>query len=329
MPKIPIKKPPSFTYPDLFRVVQYTLDHKRLIIQALGLVAALLALFLFLTISYQLQGSITFLPWFFNLLGFIAFYLITLVFAGPVTYLILKEIETGRRSSIAEAFRKGFHYGVKLVIAPLGILAFLLASSIALIICICLGMVPGAGTLLWSLLILPQFILALFLMIGTITLLVGTLLLPSVIINEGVSSGEAFLFLFRLMQKRFLTFWGYVFTSIFLDAVYFSLVTVIVLGALAVFFGVSTLILGSIPGEVVLSIPSFFYKIPSPLEVAISFPASRPPEGWVYPVSGFLGGILLLIIYVAWLSYPLLYAFNSGVIMYLALKHKISTFPQQ
>lgn len=311
-----------FRYSDIFRVVQYTLDHRRLIIQALGLIGALLVLFFFFTLSYQTQGLLNFLPWFLNLLGLIAFYLITLVFAGPVTYLILQEIKTGRRGKISEAFREGFRYGIKLAVAPLGIIAFLLGSGIVLIIFICLGMIPGLGPLLWSLLIIPQFILALFLVIGTLTLLVGTLLLPSVIINEGVSAGEAFRTLFELMKRKFLTFWGYVFTSLFLNAIYFSLATIIILAALSVFFTVSSLILGTLPGEVVLAIPAYFYKIPPFLETAISFPSGQPPSGWIYPISGFLGGLSLLIIYVAWLSYPILYAFNSGVIIYLALTGK-------
>ena len=96
----------TFTYSDIFRVVQYTLDHKRLIIQAVGLFLSLLAIFGCFFLSYRVQGSLTFLPWFFRLLGIIVFYLINMIFAGPVTYLILEEIKTGRRSTISGSSRK-------------------------------------------------------------------------------------------------------------------------------------------------------------------------------------------------------------------------------
>jgi len=310
----------KFSYADIFRVVQYTLDHKRLVIQAAGLLLSLLALFGFLAIGYRTQGSLSFLPWFFNLMGVIAFYLINMIFAGPVTYLILEEIKTGDRSTIAGSLKNGLRYGLRLALAPLGVLSFLLASGIVLILLVCLGMIPGVGPVIWSFLIIPQFILSLFLVVGTVTLIAETLLLPSIIINEEISAGRAFVILFQLMRRRFLTFWGYAFTALFLNLIYFLLFTVIILAALTVLFSLSTVLLGKMPGEVLLAMPSFFQNIPSALTVAVSLPSGTPPDGWAYPLSGLLGGFSLLFIYVAWLSYPILYGFNSGVIIYLALK---------
>ena len=322
-----VKRKIQFSYSDIFRVVQYTLDHKRLIIQAAGLLLALLALFGFFALGYRTQGSLSFLPWFFNLMGVIAFYLINMIFAGPVTYLILEEIKTGHRATIAGSLRKGLRYGLRLALAPLGALSFLLASGILLILLICLGMIPRIGPAIWSLLIIPQFILSLFLVIGTVTLLAETLLLPSIIINEEIPAGKAFVVLFHLMRRRFLTFWGYAFTALFLNLIYFLLFTVIILAALTVFFSISSILLGEMPGEVLLAIPSFFQKIPSDLTALVSLPSGTPPGGWIYPLSGFLGGFSLLFIYVAWLSYPILYGFNSGVIIYLALMGRESANP--
>jgi len=183
-------------------------------------------------------------------------------------------------------------------------------------------MIPGIGPALWSLLLIPEFILALFLVVGTVTLIAQTLLLPAIIINEELPAGQAFGVLFRLMRRRFLTFWGYTFTALFLNIIYFALFTFIILAALTVFFSVSSVLLGKMPGDVLLSMPVFFQKIPSDLTAAISFHSGIPPAGWIYPLSGTLAGFSLLFIYVAWLSYPILYGFNSGVIIYLALKNK-------
>jgi len=313
-------KKQSFSYPDVFRVVQYTLDHKRLILQAIGLVSSLVVLFGFFYLSYLAQGRLTFLPWFLKAAGVIFAYLTLMIFAGPVTYLILKEIETGERGTIAEAFREGLRSGLKLALAPMGVLSFILASGILLVLFNCLGMIPSAGPLLWSLLLIPQFILALFLVVGAITLLAETLLLPSIIVSEKISAGEAFGAIFKIMKKKFLTFWGYAFTALFLNVIYFGLVTLIILAAVVLMFSLSPILLDDLPGEVVLSIPAFFQKIPPILETAYPLPSGQIAEGWVYPVSGTVAGLSLLIIYVAWLSYPFLYMFNSGVIIYLALR---------
>ena len=312
----------SFSYPDLFRVVQYTLDHKRLIIQMIGVGAALLIYYLGSALSYQTQGSLKFLPLFFNLLGLIGAYLVLLVFAGPVTYLILKEIKTGQRGSIREAFRRGFRFGGRLALSPLGVISFLLAGGILLILLICLGMIPGLGPFLWALLILPQFTLALFIIVGVLTLLAGTLLLPSIIVNEGVGPGEAFLILRRRLRKHFLKFWGYIFTATFLNLIYFSLITLLMLAALYFFFFLSAAILGDKPGLVVMSIPPILTRLAGFLETSISLPSHLPPTGWVFPASGVAGGLSLAFIYISWLTYPFLYAFNSGVIIYLALEEK-------
>ena len=315
-------KKEAFSYPDVFRVVQYTLDHRRLILQAIGLTASLLVLFGFWYIGYLTQGTLNFLPWFFRVLGIIFSYLTLLVFAGPVTYLILREIETGRRETIREAFREGFRHWIGLILAPIGILSFILASGILLVICNCLGMLPGAGPLIWSLLLIPQFILALFLVVGAVTLLAETLLLPSMIVNESIPAGQAFTALFKIMRKKFLTFWGYAFTALFLNLIYFGLATLIILAGVILMSAISPILLDDMPGDVLLSIPVFFQKIPSVLETIYPFPSGSIPESWIYPVSGTIAGISLLIIYVAWLSYPFLYMFNSGVIIYLALREK-------
>ena len=319
---MPAKGKITFTYSDIFRVVQYTLDHKRLIIQAVGLFLALLAIFGCFFLSYRVQGSLTFLPWFFRLLGIIVFYLINMIFAGPVTYLILEEIKTGRRSTISGSLKKGLKYGLRLALAPLGVLSFLLVSGILLILLICLGMIPEAGPALWSFLLIPQFILSLFLVIGIVTLIAETLLLPAMIIYEDLPAHRAFVMLFRMMRRRFLVFWGYTFTAIFLNLIYFILFTVVIFSALAVLFGISSVLLGKLPGEVILSMPSFFFRIPSYLTSMMIFPSGTPPDGWAYPLSGYLGGFSLLFIYISWISYPILYGFNSGVIIYLALREK-------
>ncbi len=313
-----------FTYADIFRVVQYTLDHRRLIIQAVGLLLALLALFGFFALGYQTQGSLNFLPWFCNLAGVISFYLIIMIFAGPVTYLILEEIKTGRRASVAGSLKKGLRYGLRLALAPLGVLTFLLAAGIILVLLTCLGMTPDAGPVIWALLIIPQFILSLLLVIGTVTLLAETLLLPSIIIEEKIPPGQAFAVLLRLMRRRFLTFWGYSFTALFLTLVYFLLFTLVILGALAVLYGVSFMLLGDMPGGVLLAMPAFFHELPSFIETSISFPPGLPAGEEPLTLAGYLAGFSLLFIYVAWLSYPILYGFNSGVIIYLALKNKDS-----
>ena len=313
----------SFTYPDIFRVVQYTLDHKRLFIQMIGVGAALLVHYLCGALSYRFQGSLSFLPWFFNLLGLIGSYLVLLVFAGPVTYLILQEIKTGRRGSIRGAFRRGLPFGFRLALAPLGILSFLLAGGIILVLLIWLGMIPGLGPFLWSLLIVPQFALSLFLVVGVLTLLAGTLLLPSIIVNEEIGPARAFSILRHRLRKHFLKFWGYVFTAAFLDLVYFVLITVLMLAALFLFFILSSTILGDKPGWVILSIPPTLARLSGFLETSLSLPSHLPPAGWVYPASGTAGGLSLAFIYMAWLTYPFLYAFNSGVIIYLALEERI------
>jgi len=317
----------TFSYADIFRVVQYTLDHKRLIIQAVGLFFALLAIFGFFFISYRLQGSLTFLPWFCRLMGLISFYLINMIFAGPVTYLILEEINTGRRATISDSLKKGLKYGLRLALAPLGVLSFLLASSILLILLVCLGMIPEAGPAIWSLLLIPQFVLSLFLVIGIVTLVAETLLLPAIIISEDLPARRAFVALFRLMRRRFLVFWGYTFTALFLNLIYFLLFTIVIFSSLTVLFGVSSVLLGKLPGGVILSMPSFFYRIPSYLTSIMTFPSGMPQDGWAYPLSGYLGGFSLLFIYISWISYPILYGFNSGVIIYLALKKKNSPDP--
>ncbi len=312
----------SFSYPDIFRVVQYTLDHKRLIIQMIGVGAALLVYYLCGILSYQTQGSLKFLPWFFNLLGVIGSYLVLLIFAGPVTYLILQEIKTGRRGSIREAFQQGLRSGIRLALSPLGIISFLLAGGVILILLICLGMIPGLGPFLWSLLIVPQFALALFLVVGVLTLLAGTLLLPSIIVNEGVGPGKAFSLMRRRLKKHFLKFWGYIFTATFLNLIYFSLITLLMLTALYFLFFLSATILGDKPGLVVMSIPPTLASLAGFLETSFSLPSHLPPDGWLYPASGVAGGISLAFIYMVWLTYPFLYAFNSGVIIYLALEKK-------
>ena len=318
-----MKRKVSFSYPDIFRVVQYTLDHKRLIIQMIGVGAALLVYYFFKSLSYQTQGSLQFLPWFFNLLGLIASYLVLLIFAGPVTYLILKEIKTGRRGSIREAFRQGFRFGARLALSPVGIISFLLACGIILILLICLGMIPDLGPFLWSLLIIPQFALSLFLVVGVLTLLAGTLLLPSIIVNEGVGPGEAFSLLRHRLKRHFLKFWGYVFTAAFLNLIYFCLITILMLAALFFLFFLSSTILGDKPGLIIMSIPPTLASLAGFLETSFSLPSHLPPEGWIYPASGVAGGLSLAFIYMAWLTYPFLYAFNSGVIIYLALEEKV------
>ncbi|MEA1927523.1 MAG: hypothetical protein U9N73_04905 [Candidatus Auribacterota bacterium] len=312
-----------FTYADIFRVVQYTLDHKRLVIQALGLLLSLLAFFGLFSLGYRVQGELTFLPWFYRLLALIAFYLINMIFAGPVTYLILEEIKSGRRSTISGSLLKGLKYGLRLALAPLGVLTFLLASGVVLILLICLGMIPEWGPVLWSALFIPQFVLALFLIIGVVTLVAETLLLPSIIIYEDIPASRAFAVLYKLMRRRFLVFWGYTFTAIFLNIIYFLLFTTVIFSALAVLLGISSLLLGNLPGEVILSMPTIFHRIPSYLTSIVSFPSGVPPESWAYPLSGYLGGFSLLFVYICWLSYPILYGFNSGVIIYLALREKL------
>lgn len=311
-----------FSYPDVFRVIQYTLDHKRLILQAIGLTASLLVLFGFWYLGYLTQGSLNFLPWFFKAAGIIFSYLTLMVFAGPVTYLILGEIQTGRRGTIRKAFKEGFRHWLGLALAPMGVLSFILASGILLVICNCLGMLPTVGPLIWSLLLIPQFVLALFLVVGAVTLLAETLLLPSIIVNEGIPAGRAFSALLRIMRKKFLTFWGYAFTALFLNLIYFGLATLIILAGVILMSSLSPILLDDMPGDVLLAIPAFFQKIPAALESVYPFPSGHVPDSWIYPVSGTIAGISLLIVYVAWLAYPLLYMFNSGVIIYLALREK-------
>jgi len=312
----------QFSYQDLFRVVYRTLDYRQLLIQGLGLFCALLAAYAFSTASYFVQGSLTFFPWFLNLMGAISFYLILLVFSGPVTYLALRETADGKSAGIASSLRRGFRYAPQLLRAPLNVLSFLLFCLIILAALISAGLLPRAGTLIWSLLIVPQFLLSLFIVIGVLTLLAGTLLLPSFIIDREIPARQAFQELAALIKRNFFTFWGYVFTALFLTAAYFAAATLILLGALSVFFALSASILGDKPGAVIMNIPPFFHKIAPILETALPMPAAIPPASTLLSLSGVLAGFSLLVIYVIWLAYPVLYAFNSGVVAYLALTRK-------
>ncbi len=304
------------SYADLLRVVYRTFDYRQIAITALGLFCALLAAYAFSTLAYLAQGSLTFLPWFLNLMGAIAFYLILLVFSGPVTALALHEKAGGE---LAYSLRRGIRYGPRLLRAPLSVLSFLLLCLILLAVLISIGLLPAAGSLIWSLLIVPQFLLSLFIVIGVLTLLAGTLLLPSLIIDRDLPARRAFQELTALVRKRFFTFWGYIFTILFLTAAYFAAATIVLLGALSVFFALSASILGDTPGTVIMNIPPFFHKVAPVLETALPMPSSLPASSPLLTLSGTIAGFSLLVIYVIWLSYPVLYAINSGVVAYLAL----------
>jgi hypothetical protein len=306
------------SYPDLLRVVYRTFDSRQIAITGLGLFFALLSAYAFSTLAYFAQGSLTFLPWFLNLLGAISFYLVLIVFSGPVTYLALQE-NTGGGGGLGSALRLGIRYGPRLLRAPLSVLSSLLLCLILLAVLISLGLLPRAGTVIWSLLIVPQFLISLFIVIGVLTLLAGTLLLPSIIIDREIPARRAFQELTALIKGRFFTFWGYIFTILFLTAAYFAVATIVLIGALSVFFALSASILGDMPGKVIMNIPPFFHKVAPILETALPMPSSLPPASPLLSLSGAIAGFSLLIIYVIWLSYPVLYAINSGVVAYLAL----------
>lgn len=307
----------QYSYPDLLRVVYRTFDSRQIAITGLGLFFALLAAYAFSTLAFVAQGSLAFLPWFLNLLGAIAFYLVLLVFSGPITSLSLQENAGG--GGFFYSLRRGIRYGPRLLRAPLSVLSFLLLCLIVLAVLISAGLLPRAGTVIWALLIVPQFLLSLFIVIGLLTLLAGTLLLPSIIIDRGISAREAFRELSALIRRRFFTFWGYIFTILFLTAAYFAAATIILMGALSVFFALSSSILGDLPGKVIMNIPPFFHKVAPILETALPMPSAVPPSSPLLSLSGVIAGFSLLIIYVVWLSYPVLYAFNSGVVAYRAL----------
>jgi len=308
-----------FSYPDLFRVIQYTLDLRRLLLQALGLGVALTVLGGALWLSERYFSSLTFFPWFIVMLGGVIFYLTILVFAGPVTWLILHEIRGGGRGTIADAFRHGLGFGFRLAAAPAGILSFILAAAALLIILTITGMIPGVGPLLWALLFLPRFAAAGLFIVGGLTLLAATLIFPSLIVDEQASASGAFRQLARLMRRNFLTFWGYVFTCTFLTVIYFLLFSLVVFVSLRLLMFTSGAILAEEPGRVILSVPAFFQRLTAPLAGLFSFPDTLPAPSGIYSAAGTIWGISLLCLAVAWLSYPVLYLFNSGVIIYLAL----------
>ncbi|HOO78529.1 MAG TPA: hypothetical protein PLI51_10385 [bacterium] len=317
-----MKRTEPFSYPDIFRVVQYTLDHKRLIIQALGLAVALAALFGFTTLADRFQAETNFLPWFVDFLGILVFYLLLLVFAGPVTWLILEEIRTGSRPSISTAFARGIRFGFHLAAAPAGIISFILAAGLILVTLTAVGMLPGWGPLFWAATFLPRFGAALALIVGSLTLAAATLILPSIIVDRRAGATRAFGVLAEMMRRNFLVFWGYVFTALFLTAVYFLLFTAVVAGSISLLLLVSTAVLGDEPGRVLLKMPPFFSRLVPFLGGHVSVPPDLPPESWVYPAAGAVWGGSLLVCLIAWLAYPFLYLFNSGVIIYLSLTER-------
>jgi len=314
-----MKRTRPFSYPDIFRVVQYTLDHNRLIVQALGLAVALTVLFGCTALADRFQAETSFLPWFIVFLGILVFYLLLLVFAGPVTWLILEEIRTGSRPSVSTAFARGIRFGFQLAAAPAGIISFILAAGLILVALTAVGMLPRWGPLFWAATFLPRFGAALALIIGSLTLTAATLILPSIIVDRRAGATRAFGVLAEMMRRNFLVFWGYVFTALFLTAVYFFLFTAIVAGSISLLLLISTAVLGDEPGRVLLEMPSFFSRLVPVLGEHVSIPPELPAESWVYPAAGAVWGGSLLVCLVAWLAYPVLYLFNSGVIIYLAL----------
>lgn len=311
---------PGSNYKDLFRVVYGTLQPAKLISQAAVLAAAGMFLLIFLSLSDLFQASLSFFPVTLRLLGWIGAYLILIAGAGPLARLNLEEWRRQRTPPLASAWSGALKSSPALLLSTLGPLSFALAMALVLVFLNLLARIPGAGPVLWALSIIPQFFAGIFLAAGLLTLLAGTILLPSIAAaNPGAGGVDLFHRLASLMRRDFFRFWGYLATTLALGALSFALVTLLFMAAARIVGFFSVWAGGQSAGRVLLSIPELFENLPSGWQAGYPFPGGLPPGGVAYSLGGALAGVSLLGVYVLWLSYPVLYLFSSGTVIYLAV----------
>jgi len=312
----------SFGYKDLFRVVYISLEPKKLLSQALVLTASAGILLAFLALSGLFQDYLKLFPACLQALGWIAAYLVLLAGGGPTAVLTLGDLNTGRPPALGKAWKTGLQYAPALAFSSLGLISFILAVAAGLLVLNWMGRIPALGPLLWALGVFPQFLLSLFLVCGLITLVAGTLLLPAIVVDAPHARRQAFSRLAKLIKKDFFRFWGYFSTALFLGAISFALVTLLFTAAGKVAVRFSSRVAGDQAGWVLLSIPEVFQNLPSGWQAAFPLPATPLSGGWAYSAGGAAAGAALLIIHVLWLSYPILYLFTSGAVIYFALSER-------
>lgn len=307
-------------YRDLFRTAYIALNPAKLLYQAAVLAAAGLALLLFHSLGDLLEGTLTFISPALRVLSWAGFYLILLAGGAPTAAVALREARGEKALSRADARSMGLNSVPALLGSALGPLFFTLVLAVGLVVLNLLGRIPGAGPVLWAISLFPQFLTGLALAAGLLTLLAGIFLLPAIAAdNPGVGAASIFRRLISLLKRDFFRFWGYFATAVALGGVSFILITGLFLIAVRLVGEFTVWAGGDAAGAVMLSIPELFGNIPSGWQAVFVFPAALPPDGWVYPMAGTIAGLSLLAIHVLWLSYPLLYLFNSGTVIYRAL----------
>lgn len=139
----------------LFRAVDVALDHRKLALGVLGLVAAGIVAALFLWLAGTLAEASGVLAVALGVIGVIALWLVLTYFSGAITRLAFLELGEGQRGEVRQALSYARRHLMGFFLSPLALLVVLVLTLGAEALLLLIGRVDYVGELVVSLVFLP------------------------------------------------------------------------------------------------------------------------------------------------------------------------------
>lgn len=318
------------------RIFSLSFSTKKIVIQILGILCALVAWWLIggiggLIVSEKLQ-------WLVSLINTIIAMFIMFFTWGAIARVTVSEVAELPPVDVGGALRAARKSVRSLVVAPLKIVAIILVLMLIHVIGGLIGKIPVFGEIVWPFFAIPLFFLSALIVIAKIILVCGALLLPPIIMvgkESPVSELNDFL------REHLLRFIGYLIATIIIVMIVCVFLNRVVATndelsswAMGQKYGA---ISGSAPSKLSAAIEkvsptlrilskSYLYNKDTITELKTALmgtpaaPSPTPSLRWTYGFAGFVWGLFTLVIYLSLSSLPLVIWCVSGTLIYLGLK---------
>lgn len=319
---------------DIFKVVKFSFDPKKIFIQMLGLLIAVCLLLVFIQMGSLISGlKCGVLPNFifeafrdigscahksaclhtlelnlagkiFIAIGFTLFFMVFLATNGIVSRIAVQSFLKDEIMEMNEAVKYGIKNFKALIFSPVVLVIIIALTFIGLFICGLVGKIPYLGEIVISFSIIPIFLGGLLILFLLLVLSFGLFLLPSIIAVEDDDTFGAVVDLFFVIITNFWKLIGY---RIIFKLVFFILATAVIgISVFALYLGGAVVVVGLGEAKFFALINAF--AMPSTIFLKITNIIT-----WVF--------IAFLSLYV--ICIPMVYSNLANTIIYCNLEEKL------
>jgi signal transduction histidine kinase len=304
---------------DIFKVVKFSFDPKKIFLQMLGLIIGICCLLIFTQLGCLLSNiECGIIPKFFSkegillnlpgtillIIGFFLFYMVMFTTNGMVSKMAVESFLRDEIMEINEALKYGLKNFKSFVLSPIVLVILIAFTFLGLYICGLIGRIPYLGEIVISFSVIPIFLGGLLILFLLLVFSFGILLLPSIIAVEDDDTFGAVCDLFFVVISNFWRLIGY--EIIFKFVCTLLTLAVISIAIIALYLGGVSVMAGMGDIKFFTFINAFSY--PSSIFLKIFNVVS-----WIF--IGLLGLYALCI--------PLVYSNLANTIIYCNLEDKI------